>query len=604
MNGSTLPDTYTILPDEVHDQLWERIFVRLDRGDALITTQDFQLAIESEYQAVTGSGATSTLKELFRQAIQTFNDEHPDRLVARGVQNSVTRAFQSGVFKLEWDPNRIEQAGESSIERFKTRGKVQGFLEEVHVDPSLIDARICVSHAVEVVNGTREFMQPHSPAEPLSPDEAPPPPVSTEAKDALKDGTVSQSEIDDRSKAENQNRAAIAQRQIANAGQHVDSYVNQGFITSEEGEKVRALHEIDERVASGEIDRAEGERLRNSVLSREARDEIEGKLAGAVDYAVRFVQTFEAMKRISPSNDEALRFLIFNKRLIDEGKGAETVSRAVTDLAGDSELLKEVIDIMDRNDQEIRMISVGLPPYSYVVKRGNERIGNLTIEEDFVDQLREQTPEEMSDRLNGEDSASRVRPAADMRCLIAIINHLIKPTPWRKEIRMLKVQLTVEEFFHATDDMEEARNQAENFLQRRRRRVFKDLTNDEKTEIEKRGSSIIDAIEQKVVAERQQQQADSEDAAASTSVPGDDELSADDDLSDDEKTKGAVIGRVEVRVAGQMRRIPYKIILDPDDPEVRVIAQRDSESGLLEPMVRRGAKRVVEKGRDGIWRPE
>lgn len=91
INGSTVPDTHTVLPDEVHDQLWERIFVRLDRGDSLITTQDYQLAIESEYLAVTGSDPTETLKELFRQAIQTSNTEHPDRLVARGVQNSVTR---------------------------------------------------------------------------------------------------------------------------------------------------------------------------------------------------------------------------------------------------------------------------------------------------------------------------------------------------------------------------------------------------------------------------------------------------------------------------------------------------------------------------------
>jgi hypothetical protein len=53
-----------------------------------------------------------------------------------------------------------------------------------------------------------------------------------------------------------------------------------------------------------------------------------------------------------------------------------------------------------------------------------------------------------------------------------------------------------------------------------------------------------------------------------------------------------------------MRRIPYKIIMDPDNPEARVIAQRDSDTGELEPVVRRGAKRVVEKGRDGIWRPE
>ena len=125
------------------------------------------------------------------------------------------------------------------------------------------------------------------------------------------------------------------------------------------------------------------------------------------------------------------------------------------------------------------------------------------------------------------------------------------------------------------------------WAQRRLRRVFKDLTSDEKEEIEERGSSIIDAIEQKVTAERQEQQEASPADETSETHDGDDELSAADDLSDDEKNKGAVIGRVEVRVAGQMRRIPYKIIMDPDNPEARVIAQRDSDTGELEPVVRR-----------------
>jgi hypothetical protein len=361
MNGS-LPDTYTILPDEVHDQLWERIFVRLDRGDALITTEDYQLAVESEYLAVTGADPTSTLKELFRAAIQAFNVEHPDRLVARGVQNSVTKAFQNGVFKLEWDPSRIEQAGDGSIERFKTREWVQGFLEDARIDPSLIDGKICVSHAIEVVKGNKEFLQHHPPTEPLSASEAPPPPVGEDVREALDEGTVSETEVGERSAEENQTRAAITKREIANAANHVESYVQQGFISSEDGEKIRALSDINERVASGEINRSEGERLRNSLLSQAARDEIESKLAGAVDYAVRFVQTFEAMKRMSTSNDEALRFLIFNKGVLDEGKGGETMERAASELAADSELLKEVINIMDRSDQEIRMISVGLPP--------------------------------------------------------------------------------------------------------------------------------------------------------------------------------------------------------------------------------------------------
>jgi hypothetical protein len=74
-------------------------------------------------------------------------------------------------------------------------------------------------------------------------------------------------------------------------------------------------------------------------------------------------------------------------------------------------------------------------------------------------------------------------------------------------------------------------------------------------------------------------------------------------VSEDERQKGVQIGRVEMRVGGGMRRIPLKIMPDEDDPSLYVIVQRDPERGELKPQMRRGQKRMVEKGRDGMWRP-
>jgi len=42
---------------------------------------------------------------------------------------------------------------------------------------------------------------------------------------------------------------------------------------------------------------------------------------------------------------------------------------------------------------------------------------------------------------------------------------------------------------------------------------------------------------------------------------------------------------------------------DPDEPEQYVIAVRDEETGELKPQIRRGAKRVVARDRDGQWKP-
>jgi hypothetical protein len=48
------PGTHSVLPDDVHQQLWDRINARIERGDALITTKDYVVAVTSEYEAITG----------------------------------------------------------------------------------------------------------------------------------------------------------------------------------------------------------------------------------------------------------------------------------------------------------------------------------------------------------------------------------------------------------------------------------------------------------------------------------------------------------------------------------------------------------------------
>ena len=230
---------------------------------------------------------------------------------------------------------------------------------------------------------------------------------------------------------------------MGRAAERVDQYVQQGYLTTDEGETVRQLSDIDKREKSGEIDAEEASHLRNSLLSDDLCTKLERKVKGAVDHAVRFLQAFESLQRVSTSVDEGLRFLIHHKNILDSELGPRERGLAAQELLEDREMLRLVIDIMDRKDHEIRMISVCLPPYSYIVKRGNERIGNLTIEEDFVDDLRELKADDMSDKLHSDDPMVRIRPAADIRCLVAILNHLIKATPWRKEVRMLRVRATL-----------------------------------------------------------------------------------------------------------------------------------------------------------------
>lgn len=146
----------------------------------------------------------------------------------------------------------------------------------------------------------------------------------------------------------------------------------------------------------------------------------------------------------------------------------------------------------------------------------------------------------------------RVKPAAAMRCFISLVVHLTKRTPFRKQIRLCKISLSLERFFHDTANIKEARHQAEHFLERRLRRLFPDMSPEESREIKLRGAKMIDDIEQQTLTERQQavdakrqEQAASEEKSKATAHGGD-EL----ELTEDERQQGVQIGRVESRVGG------------------------------------------------------
>jgi hypothetical protein len=125
----------------------------------------------------------------------------------------------------------------------------------------------------------------------------------------------------------------------------------------------------------------------------------------------------------------------------------------------------------------------------------------------------------------------------------------------------------------------------------------------EAADLKQRSTQMMDQIEQRIHDERKaavESRRPKSEAAASAKPEG--EGGGDDiELSEDEINKGVQIGRVEMRVAGSIRRIPTKIMPDPDDPEQTVIVMRDPETQELVPARRRGAKRYVERTREGYW---
>ena len=495
--------------------------------------------------------------------------------------------------------NQSRRAGPRSIDNFTRRDRIANFLVEVRVPPEKIDKQGCIRTAIRHLSAPKRLPATPAPAsQPIV--------LGAEVQEALRNETMGHEEIDQRVVYEERRHRPIERQEIAGAHKHISMFIEQGLITREESDAITQLHEIDQKVVSGKVDERESEHLSVNVLKPEARARLEKRLRGAVDHATRLRQVFEALQRIEPRYDDALRFLIGHKDVLSN-QSQDALQQAVATLLADVDLFASVVDLMDHKDQEVRMLSVCLPPYSYIVKR-NQQIDNFLITEDFVDDLRHLEGNALSDCLNSPDQEARTRPAIAMRCLIALIEHLVKPTRLRKEVRRLKIHQILEEFYRTTDDVEEARQQAQNFLGFRLRRLFPDLSADERATFTEHSSELIESIEQKVLDERRaarQAEIESREQRTNSRVETETDLdSIDDDLdlSDGEKGQGAVIGDVEVRVAGTHQNIPYKLMPDPDDPQQLVIAARDPATLALAPALRRGAKRPVSKDRDGIDR--
>ena len=386
---------------------------------------------------------------------------------------------------------------------------------------------------------------------------------------------------------------------------HLDQYVAQGKMTEEEAGKLKKLHQVDAAVQSGKVDKEKGSKVRNSILSGTARYELDKKVKETVDYVVRYTQVYDALSRIEPKYDDALRLLIEFKEAANSAERTQEEFGALgKKLIEDTECLQKVIGLLDRQDGEVRMIAANLPPYSQIMRRDQDRISNMVIDVSFVTEMRESAPGAISEKLRDPDRKVQVRAAADMLCMAGLINRLIKPTPIRKEIRLLKLNLIIEDFFRSTNDVSEARSRAQQFLESRILKLYPDLTEEETAEMQQLGAEMIESVEQAIVAERA---AEKEAGATAESKEGTSSAASSEEgggeLSADEVKSGVMIGRVRMRVGGGQRVVPFKIMPDDDDPSKFVLVKKDPDSGELLPVRRRGAKRYVVKNREGVWEP-
>ncbi|MBT6623422.1 MAG: hypothetical protein HOB41_26430 [Gemmatimonadetes bacterium] len=653
--------TGSVIPRLLLATMWSRIADRLRVGEVLITPEDFQGALAEEYAVLTGGELAGAARNYVHQVVEVVNAKYPETYVTQGIQNGVNKAFGEGVRALRWTEAKIQARGAESLRNFSRRGSVRELLDEVNVRIDQLNLLQIVKDSIEEirhegVSGPRvadiagsfgrnlsltSSDPPVQPAKeksislelfqdalgsvtssdpPVQPAKEKPTslePVqdalTSELQEAISSGDVEADEVRQRSAQEEKKGGQLLAHEMRKIPQRLERLVEEGTLTKEEaGEFIiqPRLHDVHKQSPAGYTHATAvlhpftNTRVRNSLAAGEAREEIESKVREAVEQSSRYLHTFDSMRKIDTRYDDALAFLIrYKQTVVADDLDPDEIAAVQRELADDAGLLKKVIDVMERQDHEIRMISVRLPPYNYIVKRGVEKIANMTIEESFLDELRHLDVDDISERMNSDVSEIRVKPAADMRCMVSLIDHVGKKTAFRKEIRMLRIGLTIQEFFDSTSDIQEARDQAEKFVNSRMRRLFPDMSPDETAEIRQRSAEIIDKIEQQVLDNSRAEEKEKRPRVSDVNKPKQQAPdSGDIELTDQEKKLGVQMGRVEIRVAGNLRKIPRKIMPDSDDPSKFVIGVRDPETGDIVPEKRRGSKRSVERGRDGVWR--
>ena len=590
-------------------QLLSVLADQLNTGDVLLTPQHFVDALAVVQQQLTGMEADAPQREHFAQLVKTTNEQDPAILLAPGVENWIAKSVLGQARKAGWGITEVQEQGNQAIRDFVRGPQATALMAQLGVAVKQLNQRNCLRSVVNVISGKQDPSHRNAEARLAQLKASTPAPVAAEpaAEDHEHHRQVlsglltdpvddpNEEEVEQRQQEQKAERGDLRKTQMGELVANIDNYVKLGRITEEDAEKLRKAHRVDEAIRDGKVDKQKGSKIRNSVLAGTARDRIEKGVKEALDYAVVYMQVFRSLGRIEDRFDPALKFLADNGLVVNADADDEAVGKLgeiVMALFEDVDTLKLLIDLMDKKDAEVRMIGARLPPYSHIVRRDQGRVERVAVTAEFVDQLRQQTPEDIATVLHSGDKRERARPAAAMITMTVLLGRLIKPTPIRKEIRMLKVNLIIEEFYRSSDNIEHARTQAQEFLNTRLKSLYPDMSSEESQAMQEQGQKMLEAVEQKIVAERK-----ASGVTVTTTQMSEEE--GEDGLSAEEEKMGVQIHRVPMRVAGRLRQIPQKIMPDPDDPSRHVIAQRDPETGEPVPARRRGSKRYVIKGREG-----
>ena len=103
--------------------------------------------------------------------------------------------------------------------------------------------------------------------------------------------------------------------------------------------------------------------------------------------------------------------------------------------------------------------------------------------------------ETLSNRLNSIAVETRVKPAADIRCLVAFISQVIKLMPVHLAIRRLLIRQEVAKLYSSMSDRKTGRQKVNHFLSQRLPRLYSNMSSEETAAITEECANIMAEID-------------------------------------------------------------------------------------------------------------
>ena len=485
------------LQAELKLALWRGIERRLRRGDVLITSEQFLRAMLKEFRRQVRIDADMATKRQLLKMIIGVNEARPETYLTLGIRNAINQFVRQARERSQGE--EISEVTEM-ISRTIKEGRTAFFLESIGIEvddhtvtPKLEQAILRIVEGKRLKAAPRRQTQrrrrrtgPNMAAVRTTAMEE----ATEEAKPEIEE-LPGEEEQQQRVAEEEQKTEDLAREELAKAPRNLEAYLQQKLLTEEEADNIRTLHGIDQRLADGEIVEGEANRLR-SEIEESVREKLQQRLRAAVDHTVHYLSAFEALRRLPPERDGALKMLIRHKNQVSADPEAGIDLSVVTSaLREDDELLEQLATLLERKDHETRMLAAGMPPYRHIYTHGS-KIGSWTVREDYVDELRNLTREEVSERLNSEDDQVRVKAAADVKCMVALLAMLMFSSAFHNEVVRLRVLLRMRRIFEGSTNEHEGRNRVQQFLRRRLASVYPDLPPEILNSIEQEAQEITE----------------------------------------------------------------------------------------------------------------